>query len=615
MRTYCLLFCVLLCSCVKKNVEPAQETITYTLTLNTTQGGTLNSEGGTYEKGTTISLTAVPQDGFQFAGWSGAIESQENPISIQMDADQSLTAHFVPSKFALHISISGNGTVTQAIESAQKNPTDYEANTLVRLTAQADEEWLFYSWSGASSSTYPIEIVQMSETKGVTATFEKIQTDLIDATTDTFIGVGKWKIRRPRSNSFFKHTAKASCSISELTLRSDFSYTLYYPNQIRHGHYQLTKNDAGEDIVLLSNFEEENYGAISQLKICPNAFSFALSSIDCSAEEEAVRMNDYREEMDPYSEENRCSISAQITQGNATQTVSIGVEITPMHYAITTNCTQSIRLSYEGLPSGITAVLQDNELVISGRLAPQDLGNYAFAVLLDNGVAQSQETPGEDPTASLAIRGEINVLAAKKIYFEDGHCKCPYAAIGDTEVIDNVTYMAVDNTTIHAQIIEKNINLCTTHVTNMGDLFRENTSFNEDISFWDTSNVNNMAGLFQGATSFNQNIGTWDVSSVTKMIGAFKGASAFNQNIGGWDTQKVIDMQELFEEASSFNQDIGDWNTSKVDLMDSMFKNATAFSQDLSQWCVSNIGSEPQAFALNAALSEEQKPKWGTCPN
>ena len=49
--------------------------------------------------------------------------------------------------------------------------------------------------------------------------------------------------------------------------------------------------------------------------------------------------------------------------------------------------------------------------------------------------------------------------------------------------------------------------------------------------------------------------------------------------------------------------------------MDRLFENASSFNQDISGWCVSNINSEPLNFLFNSALTEANKPIWGTCPN
>lgn len=207
-----------------------------------------------------------------------------------------------------------------------------------------------------------------------------------------------------------------------------------------------------------------------------------------------------------------------------------------------------------------------------------------------------------------------------KIYFEDNHCKCPQAQVGDIDIINGKTYVAVNNSTIKDEIAAGNYNLCTTLVTDMsgsGDSltnFFNDNSFNSDISFWDVSNVTNMDGIFFQANIFNQNISAWDVSNVTNMGSMFKNASSFNQNISNWDTSKVTKMLGLFSEATAFNQNIEDWNTSNVTSMEGMFFEASSFNQNLSSWCVTNLSSEPQDFSTNSALLQENKPVWGTCP-
>ena len=209
------------------------------------------------------------------------------------------------------------------------------------------------------------------------------------------------------------------------------------------------------------------------------------------------------------------------------------------------------------------------------------------------------------------------------IYFENGTCKCPNATAGDTEVISGVTYTVVDNSTIAGQIANGNVNLCTSKVTNMSGLFNSKISFNSNINSWDTSNVTDMNAMFYYALSFNQNISNWDTSNVINMHGMFRLTRDFNQNIGSWNTSSVKVMSYMFAETSSFNQDIGNWNTSNL-VEDNnlsggggvfyMFYDAALFNQNLSGWCVTNISSEPSNFATNSALTNANKPVWGTCP-
>ncbi|MEJ6625276.1 MAG: BspA family leucine-rich repeat surface protein, partial [Flavobacteriaceae bacterium] len=319
------------------------------------------------------------------------------------------------------------------------------------------------------------------------------------------------------------------------------------------------------------------------------------------------------------------------------QTVTSTNAITDIVYTASPICSGSISASVSGLPSGVTLAFGNNIATISG--SANATGTFNYTVTLSGA------------TTSQAVTGTITVNAAavaSSISFVNGTCECPNATVGDTAVIGGVTYTAVDNLTIVREIANSNVNLCTTLVTDMSGNFTEeppvslfnSTSFNTDISFWDTSNVTNMKGMFYGASAFNQNIGSWDTSSVSNMqdtfagassfnqnigswdtsnvsnmFGMFAGASAFNQNIGSWDTSSVTNMYFMFGSADNFNQDIGNWNTSSVTNMTGMFDGAASFNKNLTGWCVSNFNSEPSGFSNLSAITDANKPVWGTCPS
>ena len=129
----------------------------------------------------------------------------------------------------------------------------------------------------------------------------------------------------------------------------------------------------------------------------------------------------------------------------------------------------------------------------------------------------------------------------------------------------------------------------TKHITNMSELFRDDSTFNDDIGRWNVANVTNMDGMFYGARSFDQDIGGWDVGNVTNMNTMFYEAEAFDRDIGGWNVSEVKDMQGMFGKAMAFNRPIGDWNVGKVTDMSDMFMLAARFNHPIGEWDVSNV--------------------------
>ena len=91
----------------------------------------------------------------------------------------------------------------------------------------------------------------------------------------------------------------------------------------------------------------------------------------------------------------------------------------------------------------------------------------------------------------------------------------------------------------------------------MSETFRS-SSFNYDISKWNTSKVTNMYGMFYNADSFNQDLNpsvqsrdgveyvAWDTSKVTNMSNMFQSTEVFNGDISNLDTRNVTDMRTMF---------------------------------------------------------------------
>ena len=199
----------------------------------------------------------------------------------------------------------------------------------------------------------------------------------------------------------------------------------------------------------------------------------------------------------------------------------------------------------------------------------------------------------------------------------NGCVECDSLSVGDFFVLNGDSIEVVDRSRLLDIVAAQGdlTKVCVSHVSDMKNVFKGASWFDQDISTWDVSNVTNMAGMFFNANSFNQDISTWDVSSVTNMKLMFRGAADFNQSLNAWNVGSVTNMSRMFLFAAAFDGAIGNWDVGNVNRMTEMFKDASAFDQDLSSWCVASfLYSPPANFGTNAPLQAAHYPNWGNCP-
>ena len=508
MKKLILLLSVLfVVSCSSSAEEPAP-VIKYTLTTaaNPTIGGTISPASGQHSEGATVSITASPAAEYLFSSWTGATGTTAT-ASVVMNSNKTVTANFVKKKYALTISVEGEGTVTEKVIKAGA-ATDYNSGTVVELTATPKDEWVFKEWTGdLTGSDNPKEIT-IDKAKTVKAVFEEQSPFYLDENGVT-IKARDWV------------TAGTTGELDGVTYTAVDNTTL---KEMANKDQDVTK---------------------------------VVTTLVTDMKELFKDKKDFNQDIGDWDVSN----------------------VTDMQY-----------LFYDAFDFD------------------QDISSWNTAA-----VTNMQEMFG----GTLAFNQDISSW--------------------NTAAVTNMSFMFYNASTFNQDISSWN----TAAVTNMSTMFRRARAFNQDISSWNTAAVTDMSGMFYDAftfdqpigswdvsnvtnmgfmfsrSAFNQDIGDWDVSNVTIMQWMFWSNSSFNQDIGSWDVSNVTYLPSMFRKASSFNQDIGNWDVSKVtrwDNMNWMFYGAIVFNQDITKWCVTNLSQEPTDFSNDSALTEANKPIWGTCP-
>jgi hypothetical protein len=111
---------------------PATLTVGYSLTTTAGTGGTItrNSDQSVYPAGSTVTLTANPNNGYAFLGWSGDAGGSGNPLDFVLNTNASVTANFVSTATEIILDnpdpgVSFNGSWSTGNTAAGRYGADY----------------------------------------------------------------------------------------------------------------------------------------------------------------------------------------------------------------------------------------------------------------------------------------------------------------------------------------------------------------------------------------------------------------------------------------------------------------------------------------------------------
>ena len=128
--------------------EPEPDPTQYTLTVTAGEGGAVSTEGGTYDEGTSVTITATPEEGYEFVRWDGfdGIDADKASLTITLNSNTTFEAIFqlIPI-YTLTISAGDGGTVSM-------EGGEYQNGTEIEVIAIPNEGYEFLRWTGAIES-------------------------------------------------------------------------------------------------------------------------------------------------------------------------------------------------------------------------------------------------------------------------------------------------------------------------------------------------------------------------------------------------------------------------------------------------------------------------------
>ena len=231
--------------------------------------------------------------------------------------------------------------------------------------------------------------------------------------------------------------------------------------------------------------------------------------------------------------------------------------------------------------------------------------------LVDNLVAKGVEATSDETFTTLVpkindIQGGIDI----NDYFETTYSGTSPSNWVSQNFVKKVPDLIIDNNVTSLKNFCNNIGfcpkiICNSNVTNMDNMYYQNTSKNIDVSGLNTSKVTNMSYMFHQCSNLTSldlsNFSTNNVTNMSSMFYACKSLTSID--LSNFDTSKVTNMSRMFSNCSNLTSlDLSNFNTSKVTDMQQMFVSCSKLTNlDIRNFDFSKVTSYSNMFTYLSA--------------
>ena len=225
-----ILSLIFVVSCSSENKIPEEEsgTFQYTITVSASEGGLVSTSGGTYEKGTEVTITATPNEGYRFVGWEG-INFSDQTLTLTIDSNQTYLALFEVIEYKNNVVIPLGGNA-YSISDGEKLVIGEEG---IESWTNTEKKLAIYFYSAEKSNcnlTIPIKTNQNTITYSISLNDDFFEIEVLPNKSEINLGI---HTLRKGYNIVTLKGLETTDVFPKLTNLSIYSYELLSLNYIK----------------------------------------------------------------------------------------------------------------------------------------------------------------------------------------------------------------------------------------------------------------------------------------------------------------------------------------------------------------------------------------------